>query len=188
MGTALFEDYLQSVKGKIKEPDHEYSKLVKKVASRLASVVDNLTYPEGSSKPKFSWEFIVVDDPAVNAFCMPSGKVVVNSGLIDKLVEKVASGTLSDLESALAIPLGHEIGHAVGRHSSNMISYMPFGFILGNMVSIVAPAFQTAFQLGFLSYSREHEKEADYIGIRLCAMACFNVTMGQYTSPLHSVV
>ena len=58
------------------------------------------------------WEFNVVEDKAVNAFCMPGGKIVVYTGLL-KLVG-------SDAE--LATVISHEVSHAVARHSNERIS------------------------------------------------------------------
>jgi hypothetical protein len=73
--------------------------------------------------------------------------------------------------------LGHEIGHCIGRHSSNKLSYVPFGFLIDYVIQSVAPVLSSLTQIGVLAYSRTHEQEADYIGVRLMAMACYDISI-----------
>ena len=83
----------------------------------------------GDMASQMKWEFNVVEDKAVNAFCMPGGKIVVYTGLL-KLVG-------SDAE--LATVISHEVSHAVARHSNERISQEYLrqmgGNILGAAVS-----------------------------------------------------
>ena len=61
-----------------------------------------------------SWEFNVVDSKQVNAFCMPGGKIVVYTGLLNL----VGNGAHSDDE--LAAVMGHELSHALAKHATNV--------------------------------------------------------------------
>ena len=60
----------------------------------------------------FSWEFNLVNDPQVNAFCMPGGKIVVYEGLLP----------LVSSDNELAVVMGHEVAHAVAKHSNERMS------------------------------------------------------------------
>jgi predicted Zn-dependent protease len=60
----------------------------------------------------YQWEFNLVENKEVNAWCMPGGKVVVYTGLLP----------ITQNEAALAIVLGHEIAHAVAQHGSERMS------------------------------------------------------------------
>ncbi len=131
----------------------------------------------GDMASQMKWEFNVVEDKAVNAFCMPGGKIVVYTGLL-KLVG-------SDAE--LATVISHEVSHAVARHSNERISQEYLrqmgGNILGAAVSNKSAALQTvigqAYGIGSqvlitLPYNRKQEYEADKIGLVFMAMAGYN--------------
>src|SRR6202008_3339004 len=60
----------------------------------------------------YQWEFNVADDPTVNAWCMPGGKVIVYTGLLP----------VTQDEPSLAVVMGHEIAHAVARHGNERMS------------------------------------------------------------------
>lgn len=125
----------------------------------------------------FAWEFNVVDDPTVNAFCMPGGKVVVYTGIL-----KVTQN-----EDALAVVMGHEIAHALAHHGNERMSQglvAQLGLASLDIALSQKPA-QTrqlllaaagaGAQVGvLLPFSRKHESEADEIGLYLMAMAGYN--------------
>lgn len=131
----------------------------------------------GDMASQMKWEFNVVEDKAVNAFCMPGGKIVVYTGLL-KLVG-------SDAE--LATVISHEVSHAVARHSNERISQEYLrqmgGNLLGAAVSNKSAALQTiigqAYGVGSqvlvaLPYNRKQEYEADKMGLVFMAMAGYN--------------
>ncbi|MEO6303518.1 MAG: M48 family metallopeptidase, partial [Bacteroidia bacterium] len=88
----------------------ERVQLVKRSGLRIQKAVEKFYADKGLSKDLqgFNWEFNVVDNKEVNAWCMPGGKVVVYTGLLP----------VTQTEEALAIVMGHEIAHAVARHGN----------------------------------------------------------------------
>lgn len=154
--------------------------MVKRVGQRLATAVENYLRNNdmASDVSNYSWEFNLIADNNVNAFCMPGGKIVVYEGLLP----------VTQNEASLAIVLGHEIAHAVARHSAEQISKkknQQTGIQLGSVVAGVLGVGQTAQEVGGtivqsglqfanLSYSRQHENEADHIGLILAAMAGYD--------------
>ncbi len=124
----------------------------------------------------FQWEFNVVKEDVVNAWCMPGGKVVVYTGILP----------VTQDEASLAVVMGHEIAHAIARHGNERMS-QGLAIQLGGLAISVAlsekPALtQNVFlqsygigsQLGILAYSRNHEIEADKLGLVFMAMAGYD--------------
>ncbi len=104
-------------------------------------------------------ELFVVDDPTVNAFAIPGGKIVVFQGILDKM----------DDWKELAGLLGHELAHVELRHSLKAICrkiaiYIPFSVISGDLSGISAIIVENSSMLNELSNTRAAEKEADLIG------------------------
>lgn len=125
----------------------------------------------------FGWEFTLVEDDELNAFCMPGGKIVVFDGLLKLAV--------SDAE--LATVIGHEVAHSVAKHSSERLSQQMMAqygaYILSATMSQKSEAVQAlsmqVYGLGaelgvMLPFSRQHEYEADYIGQIFMAMAGYD--------------
>nr|WP_275848696.1 M48 family metallopeptidase [Sulfurimonas sp. SAG-AH-194-I05] len=131
-----------------------------------------------ANKPNYKWEFNVVDDKQINAFCMPGGKVVVYTGILD-LVKN---------DDQLATIMSHEVAHALARHGAERMSHQKISSgvqLLGNLIlGQTAPqytnTFNTAYGYGtkygvMLPYSRSHEYEADEIGVHLMYKAGYNI-------------
>ncbi len=153
--------------------------MVKSVGQKLATATEQYLKNNGleSELSNFAWEFNLVKDDQVNAFCMPGGKIVVYEGLL----------TVAQTEDELAVVIGHEIAHAVAKHSNERMSQQimaEYGAaILSQALSQKSEAVQSAAtivfglgaQVGFmLPYSRKHEYEADYMGIVFMEMAGYN--------------
>ncbi len=154
--------------------------MVKRVGQRLATAVENYLNANGlSSEVKnYSWEFNLVQDQQVNAFCMPGGKIVVYEGLLP----------VTQDETSLAIVLGHEIAHAVAKHSAEQMTTaikqqygaQALGMVLGGagassgLQNIAGVVYGVGAKGASASYSRSHESEADHLGIIFAAMAGYD--------------
>ncbi|MBD5165085.1 M48 family metallopeptidase [Helicobacter sp.] len=148
--------------------DMQQTQMVQRVGQRIANVAE---------RPDFTWEFYLLEEEQVNAFCLPGGKVFVYTGLMPL----VAS------DDELAVVLSHEIAHAILRHGAERMSMQTIqsigGGILGIIVNAQAPGygnlFSQAYNLGsnvgiMLPFSRSHELEADKAGIMLMKKAGYN--------------
>ena len=90
------------------------AEMVRRVGTRIAAAITEYYTKQGKGKilEGYKWEFNLVDNKEINAWCMPGGKVVVYSGLLP----------VAQNEAALAIVLGHEITHAVANHCNERMS------------------------------------------------------------------
>ncbi|KAK8561041.1 hypothetical protein V6N13_026471 [Hibiscus sabdariffa] len=126
-----------------------------------------------SSKPTtnhlegLNWEVLVINQPEVNAMCLPGGKIVVFTGLLEHF----------RTDSEIATIIGHEVAHAVARHIAETITknlwfailqLILYQFIMPDLVNTMSALF---FRLPF---SRRMELEADYIGLFLLASAGYD--------------
>ena len=137
---------------------------------------------------RFDWTYYVVDSETPNAFCLPGGYVAVYTGILDITGNGDGQVTLDDLSDPdkLAVVMGHEIGHALAHHGAERMSQqqvmqmgqMAVGVGLGDMdvgqQRAIMQAFGVAAQGTVLSFSREHETEADKIGLDLLVRACYD--------------
>ena len=136
----------------------------------------------------FEWTYYVVDSEPPNAFCLPGGYVAVYTGILDVTGDYDKRVTMNDLADVdkLAVVMGHEIGHALAHHGAERMSQgkvlqmgqMAVGVGLGDMGAgaqqAVMQAFGMAAQGGMMAFSREHETEADKIGLDLLVRACYD--------------
>lgn len=123
--------------------------------------------PHTSHLEGLNWEVLVVDEPVVNAFCLPGGKIVVFTGLLKHF--------RSDDEIATII--GHEVGHAIARHAAEGITKnLWFAILQIILYQFVMPDLANAMSTFLLKlpFSRKMEIEADYIGLLLIASAGFD--------------
>jgi predicted Zn-dependent protease len=152
--------------------------MVQRIGKRLAAAATKYLTENGAADrvEGFNWEFNVVDEPTVNAWCMPGGKVVVYTGILP----------VTQDETSLALVMGHEIAHAIARHGNERMSQglavQGAGMTLQVMTSqkpslandLLLQSFGIGTQLGMLAYSRNHESEADKMGLVFMAMAGYN--------------
>jgi predicted Zn-dependent protease len=146
--------------------------LVRRVSERLAAAT-------GDTGRKFEWRVSVVQDKQANAFCLPGGKMVVFTGILP----------IAQNDAGLATVLGHEMAHATSRHGSQRLlqSNLANIFLTGASASIsmgdmdyqqkqaVMAAVGAGAQYGVLyPFSREHETEADIIGLYYMARAGYD--------------
>jgi predicted Zn-dependent protease len=122
---------------------------------------------------QWNWEVNVQSSPEVNAYCMPGGKIMVYTGLVEKL---------NATDAELATVIGHEIAHALREHSRERISrayaeqlaLAGIAVATGASQNTMAIASQVSAVTFTLPHSREQEAEADRIGLELMARAGFD--------------
>lgn len=160
-------------------PDNNANvQMVRGIGTRIQKAVEKFYADKNASKDLdgFNWEFNVVNNEQVNAWCMPGGKVVVYTGLLP----------VTQDEQSLAVVMGHEIAHAVARHGNQRMSQQLIiqtgGTALSVMLSqkpaqtqaIFSQVYGVSTGLGALKYSRKHETEADEMGLIFAAMAGYD--------------
>ena len=153
-----------------------------RVGRRIASATERYLTNAGMPREakKFRWEFNLIRDRQVNAWCMPGGKIVVFEGILP----------LCPTDDDLATVISHEVAHAMAKHANERMSSQVLqnagGQVLGNILggalgSVGQVIGGIAYSAGMryfvdLPYSRQHEFEADKIGLYLMAMAGYDYT------------
>lgn len=139
-------------------------------------IADAITQHVPKSVFAGEWELVVFDDPQVNAFALPGGKIGVYTGLME-----VASN-----QHQLAAVIGHEVGHVIAEHGNERMSssaLISVGMEVTNQLlqtnqiassSLIMAGLGLGVQVGVqLPFGRSHETEADLIGLELMARAGF---------------
>jgi predicted Zn-dependent protease len=179
LNSASFEAY-RGFKAKNKPSTNpQKTELVKNVGSKIQRAVVRYFSQQGQSArlSGYEWEFTLIEDPTVNAFCMPGGKVVVYTGILP----------ITETDEGLAVVLGHEIAHAVANHGNERVSQALITQAGGAVLSlglsgtseavqgVVMQTYGVGTQVGvLLPYSRIHESEADRLGAIFMAMAGYD--------------
>ncbi|HDZ56779.1 MAG TPA: M48 family peptidase [Pseudomonas xinjiangensis] len=141
-------------------------KRLRNIAGNLIPQVDNFR----ADAESWNWEVNLIKDDQLNASCMPGGKILFFTGIVNEL-------NLTDDE--IAQIMGHEIAHALREHGREAISraYVSqtgaqiVGALLG-LGEVSRQAADAAVQYGLmLPNSRSNETEADLIGLELAARA-----------------
>lgn len=148
------------------------------MVQRVRNISNKLITQVGVFRPdatKWKWEVNVEKNDQLNAYCMPGGKIMVLSGLVEKL---------NATDDELGAVIGHEIAHALREHGRERMSQayvQQFGLqalasiIGGTAGSMAAQGAGLGSQLFFsLPNGREQEREADKMGLELSARAGFN--------------
>ena len=176
MSFKAYDDFLS--KHKVVS-DTSQAQMVKSVGLKIQKAVEQYFAEQNMSEhlKEYNWEFNLVDDSTVNAWCMPGGKVVVYTGILPVTKD----------ETGLAVVMGHEIAHALANHGRERMSQgliVQFGGIalsqaLKNKPQQTQNLFLGAYGLGsqvgvLLPYSRLHESEADHLGLIFMAMAGYD--------------
>jgi predicted Zn-dependent protease len=146
------------------------------LTNRVRSIASRLVAQTGAFRPdaaRWGWETHVIQDNQLNAWAMPGGKMVVYSGLVERL-------RLTDDE--LGAIMGHEIAHSLREHARERVSQeMASGLVLG-IAGAALGLGETGQQLAnaiaqvtfTLPHSRGQETEADRLGVELAARAGFD--------------
>lgn len=152
------------------------SEIGKIMAAAVTSYMNEIGHPELIEG--FAWKYNTVEDPTVNAWCMPGGKIVFYTGILE----------LATTEDEIAVIMGHEIAHAVAGHGNERMSQSTamqgitnltqFALMtdstpgLGN--AILMQSIGIGGQLGMLKFGRKHESESDEMGLIFMNKAGYN--------------
>lgn len=159
--------------------NQEQVAMIKRVGQRIQKAVEQYMEMKGASDQLagFAWEFnLIQDDKTVNAWCMPGGKVAFYTAILPICKD----------ETGVAVVMGHEVAHAIANHGRERMSQgliQQFGLsTLGSAIGqnpsatkeLLYQAIGMGSNLGMLSFSRQHESEADHIGLIFMAMAGYD--------------
>jgi predicted Zn-dependent protease len=177
LSTQQYSEYMKTAKPSANAAN---TAMVQRVGRNLATAVETFLRSNGMAEDvqNYKWQFNLVQDQNVNAWCMPGGLICVYEGLLP----------VTQNEASLAIVLGHEIAHAVARHSAEQYSTQyrqQYGLQIGsvlasaigvgsNTVAVGSELLSAGLGLQNLHYSRSHESEADHLGLIFAAMAGYD--------------
>ena len=164
-GAEYFQEILKQVK---LSDDNKTLKRITTVGKKLAKIVDK----------DYDWEFILVEDKALNAFCLPGGKVVFYTGIFDVI----------DNDDQVATVMSHEIAHVLLRHGgmkgkADAILNIPKEVgkdLLGDLIpeelqGVLDTVHEAGKQLTvMMPYGRYQETEADKLGIKIMKEAGYD--------------
>lgn len=168
MGVQAYQQILSEskAKGTLVSPGSPSHEAVVRIGQRIAA----------ASGVDYEWEFSVLNEPkTVNAFCLPGGKIAVYTGLFP----------VAQDEASLAAIMGHEVAHATLHHGAERMSQqltLAGLSVVADMSmkdskyrDIIAGVFGIGAQYGVvLPFSRQHETEADTVGLKYAAAAGYN--------------
>ena len=151
---------------------------IKSVGKNISAAVDRFMRANNmvAEANSYKWEFNLVEDKTVNAWCMPGGKVVFYTGIMP----------ICDNVNGVAAVMGHEVAHAFAKHGQERMSSGQLQQLGGVAVALgtsnkdpkTQQIWNTAFGLGsgltMLKFSRTHEQEADRLGLVFMLMAGYD--------------
>jgi predicted Zn-dependent protease len=152
---------------------------VARVGQNIAQAITKFAQQKGQTDliNGYSWEFKLVDDPTINAWCMPGGKVVVYTGILP----------VTQDENGLAVVMGHEIAHAIAKHGNERMSQglvqqmggVALSVAIANKPGPTQDLFMNAYGIGTtvggtLPFGRKQELEADRWGLIFAALAGYD--------------
>jgi len=159
--------------------NQQQTQLVKRVGAKIQKAVEEYMASKGASSDLagFQWEYNLIEDPkTVNAWCMPGGKVAFYTGIMPICKD----------EAGVAVVMGHEVAHAIANHGRERMSQQLLAqYGLGTLSALMGQnptagedlfmqAIGAGTNLGMLKFSREHESEADRIGLIFMTMAGYD--------------
>lgn len=159
--------------------DADVSRQIRQIAQRLIAktdAVETALAEEHHMQPQhyargFDWDVKVIQSDQANAFCLPGGKMAVYTGLVP----------VAQNADAMAVVMGHEIAHALMRHGAQRMAQQHASQIIQNGASFSGMDAQQQQMLmsamgygALLPYARQHETQADEVGLLLAAAACYD--------------
>lgn len=175
---ASFAQYEGFLKENKLSSDSRKTREVKEVGRRISESVDRFMRENGMVEEanNYRWEFNLVEDKAVNAWCLPGGKVVFYTGILP-----ICANT-----DGIAAVMGHEVAHAFAKHGQERMT-TSYGQQLGGVAVAIGTSNQdddtrllwnsiygVGSSVGMLAYSRTHETEADKVGMVFMIMAGYD--------------
>ncbi len=179
MNTMSFQQYDQVINESQLSDDAAATALVERVGRRIQGAAEKYFADRGQSSylKGYDWEFHLIESDQLNAWCMPGGKVAFYTGILPVCQD----------ETGVAVVMGHEIAHAIAKHGSERMSHQMAlqmgGVALNEAVknqpdetqALYMSVFAVGAQYGaMLPYSRQHESEADHMGLIFMAMAGYD--------------
>lgn len=173
------QQYQEVIKKGPLSTNQEQTQMIKRVGVRIQKAVEEYMASKGLSAELngFQWEFnLIQDDKTVNAWCMPGGKVAFYTAILPICKD----------ETGVAVVMGHEVAHAIANHGRERMSQQmmaqyglgTLGALMGQNPTagneLLMQAIGAGTNLGMLKFSREHESEADHIGLIFMAMAGYD--------------
>jgi predicted Zn-dependent protease len=155
------------------------AEMITRVGQRIAAASERWLDANGYKGylKDYRWEYNLVEDKTVNAWCMPGGKIVFYTGILP----------IAENETAIAAIMGHEVAHALANHGQQRMSSgvlqqigaVGVGVATSDKSAEAQEAWMQAYGIGttvgvMLPFSRSHEAQADEIGIKLMAIAGYN--------------
>lgn len=153
------------------------AQMITKVGQRISSAAERWLSANGypGYLKDYKWEYNLVNDETVNAWCMPGGKIVFYTGILP----------ITQTETGVAVVMGHEVAHALADHGAQRMSagtLQQLGAVAGNIAikdDQTRNTFNQAYGVGstvglMLPFSRSHETEADRIGLQIMAIAGYD--------------
>lgn len=173
-----FDQYTQVMRESKLSNNTEQSAMIKRVGARIQKSVEKYFADNNLSKQLdgYKWEYNLIEENTVNAWCMPGGKVAFYTGIMPICKD----------EAGVAVVMGHEISHAVANHGRERMSQAvlaQFGLAtlsgalgqnptLTNKMILQASGIGT--DLGLKAFSRKNESEADELGLIFMSMAGYH--------------
>ncbi|WPP50559.1 M48 family metallopeptidase [Catalinimonas niigatensis] len=175
-----FQNYNDVLKSSKLSNDQKNVQMIRNVGKKLSTSVENYFREQNQSDriDGFNWEFnLIEDDNTANAWCMPGGKVAFYTGILP----------ICQDEQGVATVMSHEIAHAIAKHGNERMAQQLAVQLGGTALSVaLSEQPETTQQLAFaafglgaqygvlLPYSRQHETEADELGIYFMSMAGYD--------------
>ncbi|CAM8620808.1 HtpX Zn-dependent protease with chaperone function [Burkholderiales bacterium] len=158
--------------GRLVPPEDPRAQRLRSIASDLLPHVEQWN-PDAR---RWRWEVSLIDQPVINAFCMPGGKIAFFTGIIDQL-------KLTDDE--IAVIMGHEMAHALREHARERVAKEQLTGLGASLVAgllglgdLGRSALGAGAQLMTLKFSRDDEVEADRVGLEISSRAGYHPRAG----------
>ncbi len=174
-----FQSYQAVLDSSKLSSNKQQADMVKNVGVKIQKAVEEYMAQNNWSDhlKGYEWEFNLIDEDIVNAWCMPGGKVAFYTGIMPVCQD----------ETGVAVVMGHEVAHAVANHGAERMSQglvqqmggVALDVALSNKPGETRQLFGMAYGLAsnvgaMLPFSRLHESEADKMGLIFMAMAGYD--------------